>query len=87
MLTEQQKQTTEVMKTYRQEILTAAEEAQHKIAHTTTSTEAHCGQLSEKFSSTISEQQSQMKKWMLRCLLISLIPSALQLILLLTQLI
>ena len=87
MLTEQQKQTTEVMKAYRQQILTAAEEAQQKIAHTTTSTEAHCGQLSEKFSKAISEQQSQMKQWMLRCLLISLIPSVLQLSLLLTQLI
>ena len=87
MLTEQQKQTTEVMKAYRQEILTAAEEAQQQIAHTTTSTEAHCGQLSERFSNAISEQQSQMKKWMLRCLLISLIPSVLQVILLLMQLI
>ena len=87
MLTEQQKQTTEVMKAYRQQILTAAEEAQQKIAHTTTSTEARFGQLSEKFSKAISEQHSQMKKWMLRCLLISLIPSVLQVILLLMQLI
>ena len=70
------------------EIITAAtQEAQKQIQQTTTSAEAHCGQLSEKFSNAISEQQSQMKKWMLRCLLISLIPSVLQLILLLTQLI
>ena len=68
-------------------ITAATQDAQKKIASTTTSTEAHCGQLSERFSSAISEQQSQMKKWMLRCLLISLIPSVLQLILLLTQLI
>jgi hypothetical protein len=68
-------------------ITAATQEAQKKIVSMTTSTEAHCGQLSEKFSKAISEQQSQMKKWMLRCLLISLIPSALQLILLLTQLI
>ena len=68
-------------------ITAATQEAQKKIASMTTSAEAHCGQLSEKFSNAIFEQQSQMKKWMLRCLLISLIPSALQLILLLTQLI
>ena len=68
-------------------ITAATQEAQKKIVSMTTSTEAHCGQLSERFSNAISEQQSQMKKWMLRCLLISLIPSALQLILLLMQLI
>ena len=68
-------------------ITAVTQDAQKKISSVTASTEAHCGQLSEKFSNAISEQQSQMKKWMLRCLLISLIPSALQLILLLTQLI
>lgn len=68
-------------------ITAATQEAQKKIARVTTSTEAHCGQMSEKFSIAISEQQETMRKWMLRCLLISLIPSVLQLILLLTQLI
>ena len=86
-LTQQQKLTTEVMESYRQEILTATEEAQKKIANMTTSTEAHCGQLSEKFSKAICEEQQSMRKWMLRCLLISLFPSVLQLILLLMQLI
>ena len=68
-------------------ITAVTQDAQKKISSVTASTEAHCGQLSEKFSNAISEQQSQMKKWMLRCLLISLIPSVLQVILLLTQLI
>lgn len=57
------------------------------IASVTTSTEAHCGQLSEKFSKAICEEQQSMRKWMLRCLLICLFPSLLQGILLLTQLI
>ena len=70
------------------EMITAAtQEAQKQIQQTTTSTEAHCGQLSEKFSKAISEEQQSLRKWMLRCLLISLIPSVLQIILLLTQLI
>ena len=87
MLTEQQKLTTEVMQSYRQELLTATEEAQKKIASMTTSTEARFGQMSENFLKAISEEQQSMRKWMLRCLLISLIPSVLQVILLLTQLI
>ena len=66
-------------------ITAVTQDAQKKISSVTASTEARFGQLSEKFSNAISEQQSQMKKWMLRCLLISLIPSALQLILLLMQ--
>ena len=86
-LTQHQKETTDVMEAYRQEILTATEEAQKKIASMTTSTEARCGQLSEKFSKAISEEQQSLHTWMLRCLLISLIPSVLQVILLLTQLI
>ena len=68
-------------------ITATTQDAQKKIASMTTSTEAHCGQLSEKFSKAISEEQQGLRKWMLRCLLISLIPSVLQVILLLTQLI
>lgn len=86
-LTQQQKLTTEVMEAYRQEILTATEEAQKKIASMTTSTEARFGQMHEKLSSAISEEQQSLRTWMRRCLLISLVPSLIQLILLLTQLI
>ena len=68
-------------------ITAATQDAQKKISIITTSTEAHCGQLSEKFSKAISEEQQSLRTWMLRCLLISLIPSVLQVILLLTQLI
>ena len=68
-------------------ITATTQDAQKKIASMTTSTEAHCGQLSEKFSKAISEEQQCLRKWMLRCLLISLIPSVLQVTLLLTQLI
>ena len=68
-------------------ITAVTQDAQKKIASMTTSTEARFGQLSEKFSNAISEEQQNLRKWMLRCLLISLIPSVLQIILLLTQLI
>ena len=68
-------------------ITAATQDAQKKIASMATSTEARFGQLSEKFSKAISEEQQSLRKWMLRCLLISLIPSVLQVILLLTQLI
>lgn len=80
-LTQHQKETTDVMEAYRQEILTATEEAQKMIASMTTSTEAHCGQLSEKFSKAISEEQQRLRTWMQRCLLISAIPSLLLVIL------
>ncbi len=80
-LTQQQKLTAEVMEAYRQKILTATEEAQKKIVNMTTSTEAHCGQLSEKFSKAISEEQQSLRTWMQRCLMISAIPSLLLVIL------
>ena len=68
-------------------ITAATRDALKKIESVTAATEARSGQLSEQFSKAISEQKSQMRKWMIRCLLISLIPSVLQVILLLTQLI
>ena len=68
-------------------ITVATQDAQKKIASMTTSTEARFGQMHEKLSSAISDEQQSLRKWMLRCLLISLIPSVLQVILLLTQLI
>jgi hypothetical protein len=80
-LTQQQKLTTEVMESYRQEILTATEEAQKNIASMTTSTEVRFGQMREKFSNAISDEQQSLRKWMLRYLLISAIPSLLLVIL------
>ena len=68
-------------------ITAATQDAQKKILSMMTSTEVHCGQLNEKFSRAISEEQQSLRKWMLRCLLIILIPSVLQVILLLMQLI
>ena len=68
-------------------ITAVTQDAQKKIASMTTSTEARFGQMHEKLSSAISDEQQSLRKWMLRCLLISLIPSVLQVILLLTQLI
>ncbi len=62
-------------------ITAATQDAQKKIASMTTSTEAHCGQLSEKFSKAISEEQQSLRTWMQRCLLISAIPSLLLVIL------
>lgn len=62
-------------------ITAATQDAQKKIASMTTSTEAHCGQLSEKFSKAISEEQQSLRTWMQRCLLISTIPSLLLVIL------
>ena len=66
-------------------ITAATQDAQKKIASMTSSTEAHFGQLSEKLSSAISAEQKNLRKWMLQCLLISLLPSLIHLILLLTQ--
>ena len=62
-------------------ITAATQEAQKKISSMTASTEAHCGQLSEKFSKAISEEQQSLRTWMRRCLLISSIPSLLLVIL------
>lgn len=62
-------------------ITAATQDAQKKIASMTTSTEAHFGQLSEKFSKAISEEQQSLHTWMLRCLMIGAIPSLLLVIL------
>ena len=87
VLRECQNDTEESTQQYQKEVAKAAAEAEKLMQTATKAIEERSGQVSERFSSAISEQQSQMKKWMLRCLLISLIPSVLQLILLLTQLI
>ena len=87
VLRECQNDTEESTQQYQKEVAKAAAEAEKLMQTATKAIEERSGKVSEKFSNAISEQQSQMKKWMLRCLLISLIPSVLQVILLLTQLI
>ena len=74
-------------KAYQAKVTTAAAEAEELMKTATRAIEVRSGEVSEKFSNAISEQQEKMRKWMIRCLLISLIPSVLQVILLLTQLI
>jgi hypothetical protein len=87
VLRECQNDTEESTQQYQKKVAKAAAEAEKLMQTATKAIEERSGKVSEKFSKAISEQQSQMKKWMLRCLLISLIPSTLQIILLLTQLI
>ena len=87
LLRECQIDTEESTQQYQKKVAKAAAEAEKLMQTATKAIEERSGKVSEKFSNAISEQQSQMKKWMLRCLLISLIPSVLQVILLLTQLI
>ena len=87
VLEEYQETAIQAMQDYQKLVATEAKDAQKLMQAATNAIEARSGEVSEKFSKAISEQQSQMKKWMLRCLLISLIPSVLQVILLLTQLI
>ena len=87
VLRECQNDTEESTQQYQKKVAKAAAEAEKLMQTATKAIEERSGKVSEKFSNAISEQQSQMKKWMLRCLLISLIPSVLQVILLLTQLI
>ena len=87
VLRECQNDTEESTQQYQRKVSKAAAEAEKLMQTATKAIEERSGKVSERFSSAISEQQSQMKKWMLRCLLISLIPSVLQLILLLIQLI
>ena len=87
LLRECQIDTEESTQQYQKKVAKAAAEAEKLMQTATKAIEERSGKVSEKFSNAISEQQSQMKKWMLKCLLISLIPSALQLILLLMQLI
>ena len=87
VLRECQNDTEESTQAYQNKVAKAAGEAEKLMKTATKAIEERSGQVSEKFSNAISEQQSQMKKWMLKCLLIGLIPSALQLILLVMQLI
>ena len=87
LLRECQIDTDEATQAYQKKVAKAAEEAEKLMKTATKAIEVRSGEVSEKFSNAISEQQEKMRRWMPRCLLISLIPSAAQIILLLTQLI
>ena len=87
VLEEYQEAAIQAMQDYQKLVSTEAKDAQKLMQTATNAIEARSGEVSEKFSKAISEEQQSMRKWMLRCLLISLIPSVLQVILLLTQLI
>ena len=87
VLEEYQEAAIQAMQDYQKLVSTEAKDAQKLMQAATKAIEARSGEVSEKFSKAICEEQQSMRKWMLRCLLISLIPSVLQVILLLTQLI
>ena len=87
VLEEYQEAAIQAMQDYQKLVSTEAKDAQKLMQTATNAIETRSGEVSEKFSKAISEEQQSMRKWMLRCLLISLIPSVLQVILLLTQLI
>ena len=87
VLEEYQEAAIQAMQDYQKLVSTEAKDAQKLMQAATKAIEARSGEVSEKFSKAICEEQQSMRKWMLRCLLISLIPSVLQLILLLMQLI
>ena len=87
VLEEYQEAAIQAMQDYQKLVSAEAKDAQKLMQAATKAIEARSGEVSEKFSKAISEEQQSMRKWMLRCLLISLIPSVLQVILLLTQLI
>ena len=87
VLEEYQEAAIQAMQDYQKLVSTEAKNAQKLMQTATNAIEVRSGEVSEKFSKAICEEQQNMRKWMLRCLLISLIPSMLQVILLLTQLI
>ena len=87
VLEEYQEAAIQAMQDYQKLVSTEAKDAQKLMQAATKAIEARSGEVSEKFSKAICEEQQSMRKWMIRCLLISLIPSVLQVILLLTQLI
>ena len=86
-LSAHQEAAVDAMQNYQAKAAKATTEAETLMKTAATEMEKRSGLLSEKFSCALSEQQKKLGKWMLRCLLISLIPSVLQVILLLTQLI
>ena len=87
VLREYQDAAMKVQADYLKMMKTSAEQAQKMMQSATNTMEVRSGEVSERFSRAICEEQKNLRKWMIRCLLISLIPSAVQIILLLTQLI
>ena len=87
LLRECQNETEESTLAYQKSIAKAAADAEQLMKTAARAIEIQAGKVSEDFSKAISEQKSQMRKWMIRCLLISLIPSLIQLILVLLQLV
>jgi len=87
VLREYQDAAMKVQADYLKMITASAESAQKMMQSATNTMEVRSGEVSESFSKVICEEQKSLRKWMIRCLLISLIPSAVQIILLLTQLI
>lgn len=82
-----QVQSAEAIAVFQQAMTASIEEAQQRVDSMMTSTEKRFGQMQEQLSKTISAQQEKLRKWQIKCLLIGLIPSLLQLILLVMQLI
>ena len=87
VLREYQDAAMKVQTDYLKMITTSTERAQKMMQSAINTMEVRSGEVSESFSKVICEEQKRLRKWMIRCLLISLIPSAIQVILLLTQLI
>ena len=87
VLREYQDAAMDVQADYLKMITASAESAQKMMESATNTMQVRSGEVSERFSRAICEEQKSLRKWMIRCLLISLIPSAVQIILLLTQLI
>ena len=87
VLREYQDAAMKVQADYLKMITASAESAQKMMQSAINTMEVRSGEVSERFSRGICEEQKNLHKWMIRCLCISLIPSAVQIILLLTQLI
>ena len=87
VLREYQDAAMDVQADYLKMITASAESAQKMMQSATNTMQVRSGEVSESFSKVICEEQKSLREWMIRCLLISLIPGAIQVVLLLTQLI
>ena len=77
VLTQWQQAMIDVAIDHQKAVSKATQGAQTLMQTATKAIEVRSGQVSEKFSKTISEEQEHLRKWMIKCLLISLIPSLL----------
>ena len=87
VLREYQDAAMDVQADYLKMMTTSAEQAQKMMESAVNTMQVRSGEVSESFSKAICEEQKSLREWMIRCLLISLIPSAVQIILLLMRLI